>query len=51
VPLPLPDVPEVTLSQDVALLTAVQEHPDEAVTETVPVPALDAAGALAGFRL
>jgi hypothetical protein len=50
VPLPLPDTPEVTVSHE-SLLTAVQEHPAEAVTERVPVPLLNAAKALAGLRL
>lgn len=37
-PLPEPDAPDVTVSQ-LALLEAVHEHPDEAVTVTVPEPA------------
>ncbi len=41
-PLPDPDEPAVTVSQPVLLLTAVQEHPAAAVTETVPVPLLAA---------
>jgi len=37
--LPLPEAPAVTVSQLVALLTAVQLHPVPAVTVTVPVVA------------
>ncbi len=33
----------MTVSQPVLLLAAVHEHPAGAVTETVPVPLLDAA--------
>jgi hypothetical protein len=50
VPFPLLDTPEVTVSHE-ALLTAVQKHPTEAVTERVPVPMLNATKALAGLRL
>jgi len=37
VPLPVPDLPDTTLIQ-LALLTAVQEHPDIEVTFTVALP-------------
>ena len=40
-PLPEPDAPEVTVSQVVLLLTAVQVQPVGAVTLTVPEVALD----------
>jgi hypothetical protein len=43
VPLPLPLAPAVTVSQLVALLTAVQLQPLPAVTVTVPVVAADEA--------
>ena len=39
--MPLPLAPAVTVSQLVALLTAVQLHPVPAVTVTVPVVAAD----------
>jgi len=39
--LPLPDAPAVTVSQLIALLTAVQLQPVPAVTVTVPVVAAD----------
>ena len=39
--MPLPDAPAVTVSQLVALLTAVQLQPVPAVTVTVPVVAED----------
>ena len=39
--MPLPDAPAVTVSQLVALLTAVQLQPVPAVTVTVPVVADD----------
>ena len=44
VTLPLPELlePEVTVSHDVALLTAVHAQPEPAVTFTVPVPAAEA---------
>ena len=38
VPLPVPLAPEVTVSQDVLLLTPVQAHVAPAVTVTLPVP-------------
>jgi hypothetical protein len=38
VPPPVPLAPLVTVSQDVALLTAVQAHPAKAVTAVDPVP-------------
>jgi hypothetical protein len=38
VPLPVPLAPEVTVSQDVLLLTAVHAHAAPAVTATLPVP-------------
>jgi hypothetical protein len=38
VPLPVPLAPEVTVSHDVLLLTAVQAHVAPAVTVTEPVP-------------
>ena len=38
VPLPLPLAPEVTVSQDVLLLTAVHAQVLPAVTATLPVP-------------
>jgi hypothetical protein len=41
-PLPDPEAPDVTVSQPVLLLIAVHEHPAAAVTETVPVPLLEA---------
>lgn len=41
--MPEPEAPAVTVSQPVLLLAAVHEHPAGAVTETVPVPLLDAA--------
>ena len=41
VPLPLPEAPAVTVSQLVALLTAVQLQPAPAVTLTVPVAAAE----------
>jgi len=41
VPLPLPEAPAVTVSQLVALLTAVQLQPVPAVTVTVPIVAAD----------
>ena len=37
-PLPVPLAPEVTVSQDVLLLTAVHAHVLPAVTATLPVP-------------
>jgi len=37
VPLPEPEAPDTTLIQ-LALLTAVQEHPDSEVTFTVALP-------------
>ena len=39
--MPLPEAPAVTVSQLVALLTAVQLQPVPAVTVTVPVVAVD----------
>ena len=39
--MPLPDAPAVTVSQLVALLTAVQLQPVPAVTVTVPVVAAE----------
>ena len=39
--MPLPDAPTVTVSQLVALLTAVQLQPVPAVTVTVPVVAAE----------
>ena len=39
--MPLPEAPAVTVSQLVALLTAVQLQPVPAVTVTVPVAATD----------
>ena len=39
--MPLPEAPAVTVSQLVALLTAVQLQPVPAVTVTVPVVAAD----------
>ena len=41
--MPLPEAPAVTVSQLVALLTAVQLQPVPAVTVTVPVVAADVA--------
>lgn len=38
VPLPLPELPDVTVSQAVLLEAAVHAQPAEAVTLTVPVP-------------
>ena len=40
VPLPLPEPPDVTVSQDGALLLAVQLHPVVVVTLTDPEPAV-----------
>jgi hypothetical protein len=40
VPLPLPEPPDVTVSQDGALLLAVQLHPVAVVTLTDPEPAV-----------
>ena len=37
-PLPVPLAPEVTVNQDVLLLTAVHAHVLPAVTATLPVP-------------
>ena len=42
VPLPVPFAPPVTVNHDGALLTAVHEHPEVAVTEVDPVPPLAA---------
>jgi len=39
VPLPVPLLPDVTVSQLVLFDIAVQLQPDEAVTETDPLPA------------
>jgi hypothetical protein len=38
VPLPVPLAPPVTVNHDGALLTAVHEHPEVAVSDVDPVP-------------
>ena len=51
VPFPVPDAPEVTVSQLVLLLTAVQAQPLPAVTLTLLVPPPAAGEALVGEML
>ena len=48
VPLPVPLAPDVTVSQDVLLLTAVQAHVAPAVTVTEPVPPAEPSDWLVG---
>ena len=50
VPLPLPDAPELTVSQD-ALLVAVQGHAVVAVTVTLKLPPAEVADWLVGEML
>ena len=49
VPLPVPLAPDVTVSQDVLLLTPVHAHDAPAVTVTLPVPPAAATDWLAGL--
>ena len=48
-PFPLPEAPDVTVSHVGAVLTAVHEHPEPAVTATVPVLAVAATFWLVGL--
>ena len=50
-PLPVPDAPDVTVSQDVLLLTAVQAQPALVVRLTEPLPPAAVGEALVGLSV